>query len=261
MSSPSAPDAIPSRSLPQAESATLGNPTTSGSYVQDDQPLELLPYDGADDGVSPGKSDIHLGPTDHLNSYEATDLASGPAFESQVRSLLDRTKPFTPPSMGMYRNTSGHVRSVGQWMSVRGLVDDVDTTSIPSLEESQHLLDKFLYYLGVNQHFFDSRSFSDSIVLLFQTTETRQQQKQTTWYTEYLLVMAMAKLIDVEQPTSKPPGSALFTEALNRLPPLHNLGDEGVIAVEILTLVATYLQWCDRRHDAYLYVCRRLNFS
>jgi proline utilization trans-activator len=160
--------------------------------------------------------------------------------------------------MRTYPNARGLGGSVGQWASVRGLVDDVDDTSIPSLEESQHLLDQFLYYLGVSQHFFDSRSFSDSMVLLFQTTETREQQKQTTWYTEYLLVMAMAKLMDVEQPTSQPPGSGLFAEALKRLPPLHKLGDEGVIAVEILTLVATYLQWCDRKHDAYLHVCRLL---
>ncbi|KXG48290.1 Transcription factor [Penicillium griseofulvum] len=32
------------------------------------------------------------------------------------------------------------------------------------------------------------------------------------------------------------------------------MGGEGVVAVEILTLIATYLQWCDRKHDAYLYI-------
>lgn len=67
-------------------------------------------------------------------------------------------------------------------------------------------------------------------------------------------MMAMAKLMDVESPASHPPGSALFTEALSRLPPLHHLGSEGIISVEILTLIATYLQWCDRKHDAYLHV-------
>lgn len=74
------------------------------------------------------------------------------------------------------------------------LVDDVDDPSIPSLEESQHLLDQFLFYLGVSQHFFDSRSFSDSMILLFQSPETREKQKRSQWYIEYLLVMAMAKL-------------------------------------------------------------------
>ena len=66
--------------------------------------------------------------------------------------------------------------------------------------------------------------------------------------------MAMAKLMDVKHPTSQTPGADLFAEALNRLPPLHHMGGEGVVTVEILTLITTYLQWCDRKHDAYLYV-------
>lgn len=139
------------------------------------------------------------------------------------------------------------------WTSVDTLLED-PIESLPSLEQSRHLLEQFLFYLGVSQHFFDSRTFSDSLVLLFQNPETREEVERSTWYTEYLLVMAMAKLMDVENPTPHPPGSALFTEALSRLPPLHRLGGEGVIAVEILTLMATYLQWCDRKHDAYLYV-------
>ena len=172
-----------------------------------------------------------------------------------MRSLLDRSKTYVAVPNGAYFISRGPGEILYQWASVRGLLDDVDDPSIPSLEQSQHLLDQFLYYLGVSQHFFDPRSFSDAMVLLFETAEAREQQKRTTWYTEYLLVMAMAKLMDVEKPTSQPPGSGLFAEALRRLHPLHNLGGEGIIAVEILTLVATYLQWCDRKHDAYLHVC------
>lgn len=95
--------------------------------------------------------------------------------------------------------------------------------------------------------------------LLFQSSETQHEQKQTAWYTEYLLVMAMAKLMDVEQHTSQPPGSELFTEALGRLPPLHLLNDGGVLMVEILTLIATYLQWCDQKIDAYMHVRSHLS--
>ncbi|CAG8232124.1 unnamed protein product [Penicillium salamii] len=97
--------------------------------------------------------------------------------------------------------------------------------------------------------------------LLFQSSETQHEQKQTAWYTEYLLVMAMAKLMDVEQHTSQPPGSELFTEALGRLPPLHLLNDGGVLMVEILTLIATYLQWCDQKIDAYMHIGIALRLS
>ncbi|KAJ5651728.1 hypothetical protein N7507_009154 [Penicillium longicatenatum] len=241
---PAAPDPTPSGSLRQHNSVIPGNPVTPDNYSQRDQPPEALLYDDGADGISP----------DQLIAHKATDLTSGPAFESQVRSLLHGSKTISIPSpSGLLNNARESSGSAG-WASAQGLVDNKDDPSIPSLEESQHLLDQFLYYLGVSQHFFDSRSFSDQMGLLFQTAESQEQQKQTTWYTEYLLVMAMAKLMDVEQPTSQPPGSELFSKALKCLPPLHNFGKEGVIVVEILTLVATYLQWCDRKHDAYLYI-------
>ncbi|KAG0161120.1 hypothetical protein PDIDSM_8653 [Penicillium digitatum] len=193
-----------------------------------------------------------------MSSYilrRTTDLTSGPAFESQVRSLLDCSPSSDRSFHGPTSNFQYRADRLPQWTtSVKELVDNVADVSFPSLEESQHLLDQFLFYLGVSQHFFDPRSFSDDLMLLFQSPETRQQQMNSPWFAEYLLVMAMAKLMDVQHPTSQTPGTDLFAEALKRLPPLHHMGGEGVIAVEILTLITTYLQWCDRKHDAYLYI-------
>lgn len=193
-------------------------------------------------------------PEYELTLYQATDLTSGPAFESQVRSLLHRSHP-NDVFHGLHSTLQDRSHRVPQWTSARELVNDTGEMTFPSLEESQHLLEQFLFYLGVSQHFFDPRSFSDDLMLLFQNAETREQQMRSPWFTEYLLVMAMAKLMDVRHPTSQPPGSDLFAEALKRLPPLHNMGGEGVIIVEILTLVTTYLQWCDHKNDAYLHVC------
>ncbi|KZF23871.1 hypothetical protein L228DRAFT_282548 [Xylona heveae TC161] len=182
-----------------------------------------------------------------------TDLTSGPAFESRVKSLLDRNHATRSYNAHIPKNTASNEIST-QWTSARPLLNDHGAPTIPSPEESQQLLDRFLFYLGVSQQFFDPRTFSDCMTLLFQNEETRENQMRTTWFTEYLLVMAMAKLIDVEDPSFQPPGADLFAEAMRRLPRLYQLGEEGVIAVEILTLITTYLQWCDRKHDAYLYI-------
>ncbi|KAF7595024.1 hypothetical protein BBP40_007625 [Aspergillus hancockii] len=222
--------------LSQGTTGPLAPSSTPGPSVRNGPSAEVIPYQDSDDGISP-----------------ATDLASGPAFESQVKSLLDRNHPNKSTTL---RTTlrGGYNEAAAQWESASALVNDDAIPNIPSLEESQHLLDRFLFYLGVSQHFFDPRTFSDRMVLLFQDEETRDYQTSTTWFTEYLLVMAMAKLMDVKNPLCQPPGASLFAEAMRRLPPLHRLGEEGVIAVEILTLITTYLQWCDRKHDAYLYI-------
>ncbi|KAH8433109.1 Zn(II)2Cys6 transcription factor [Aspergillus melleus] len=220
-----------------------GGPATPSAHELQEPLSEGVSYPGDGDGISP-----------------ATDLTSGPAFESQVRSLLHRNQPYSD-SNKILSDIMGVAESTSQWKSSQALVNEASAPMIPSLSESQHLLDRFLFYLGVSQHFFDPRTFSDSMMLLFQSPERQRQQSHTTWFTEYLLVMAMAKLMDVEEPTSQPPGASLFAEAMRRLPRLHQLGEEGVIAVEILTLITTYLQWCDRKHDAYLYVGMALRLA
>ncbi|CAI7657802.1 unnamed protein product [Penicillium discolor] len=201
--------------LPSPESAGLGfraadliqlqEPETPGTGLGNNRPSSLA-YNDSISSASP-----------------ATDLASGPTFVAQVRSLLDRSKKQVPSPTGMGSQTQADARS----RSFERPLNSSNDSSMLSLEESQHLLDQFLFYLGVSQHFFDPRSFSDSMILLFQSREGQEKQKQTTWYTEYLLVMAMAKLMDVKQPTSQPPGSSLFAEALDQLPALHQLSSGG----------------------------------
>lgn len=250
--SPVAPDETPGCQSAQRSSSRPGN-TEPHNQRQD----EIL-YPDNDPAISPGNlaspSFSWSACEYELTLREATDLTSGPAFESQVRSLLDRSHSSDRSFHGSTSNFQYCADRLPQWTSVKELVDNVAGVSFPSLEESRHLLDQFLFYLGVSQHFFDPRSFSDDLTLLFQSPDTRQQQINSPWFTEYLLVMAMAKLMDVKHPTPQTPGTDLFAEALKRLPPLHHMGGEGVIAVEVLTLIATYLQWCDRKHDAYLYV-------
>ncbi|KAJ0132329.1 hypothetical protein HZ326_24577, partial [Fusarium oxysporum f. sp. albedinis] len=116
--------------------------------------------------------------------------------------------------------------------------------------------------MGVNQHFVDPRAFSDSLDLLYQDEPTRLRQMRTLWYTQYLLVMAVGMLIGSpsESPAS-PPGTSFFAEAIKNIPPTYELGSHGVLAVETLCLAGLYLQWCDRKHDAYVYVGSALRLA
>lgn len=127
---------------------------------------------------------------------------------------------------------------------------------LPSEAESMRLLDLFLNHIGTAQHFLDPRTFSDSLALLYRGPETRETQMATVWFTQYLLVIALAKLVDIETTVvnGEPPGGEFFGEAMRRLPGMQQLPSCGVVAVELLCLVGVYLQWCDRKRDAYFYV-------
>lgn len=196
-----------------------------------------------------------------MNAATATEKASGPAFESRVRSLFHNHSEQDPqrrPSLAVEtadRNGTPSRSNDSEWCSTVNLIEAVRSKALPTEAESHRLFELFLSYMGGNQHFLDTRSFSDHLTLLFEGPGTRSAQMKTTWFIQYLLVMAMGKLMDDDTATSSDlPGAAYFAEAMRRLPPLHKLGECGVTSVEILCLVTTYLQWCDRRHDAYLYV-------
>lgn len=193
-----------------------------------------------------------------------TELASGPAFEFRVKSIFRNhigNRALLPPDISVATLSSAQSdRPVSQWENATDLVNGVPPPTLLERERSYELFDTFISLLGVNQHFLDSRVFLDSMDLLYHDDSSRSSQMQSIWFTQYLLVMAVAMLIGSPAEGSRiPPGNDLFAEAMRRIPPVHDMGSHGVISVEILCLIALYLQWCDRKHDAYLYVSLRSN--
>lgn len=135
------------------------------------------------------------------------------------------------------------------------LVNDSPSPELLPKHESRRLFELFHSVMGINQHFIDPRKFSDSLDLLYQDGPMLVKQKQSMWYIEYLLVMAMGMLIGSASGDSPdPPGSLFFAEAIRLLPPIHSLGDSGILSVEIMALIGIYLQWCHSKHEAYFYV-------
>lgn len=186
--------------------------------------------------------------------------ASGPAFELRVRNLLRRSQPDTPNGTGDRGRRPSSVAAeqspeaaIATGRTMREVLDSAPPLVMPTSEESHRLLTLFLSYLGVNQQFLDPRTFIDTMALLFQD-HTRSETMKSVWFVQYLLVMAMAKLMDFDTQSSMTRGLDFFAEAMQLIPPMHYIAEHGVIAVEILTLVALYLQWRDRKQDAYIYV-------
>ncbi|KAI5240961.1 hypothetical protein E4T43_05780 [Aureobasidium subglaciale] len=76
-------------------------------------------------------------------------------------------------------------------------------------------------------------------------------------YCQYLLVIAIAKLMDDRDDSDlgQLPGPGCFAHAMRLLSTLSELQKySGVAVVEVLALVATYLQWIDWSDEAYFYL-------
>lgn len=192
-------------------------------------------------------------------------MAHGPAFETRASAIIGR-HPARPSShwgtsrVDLTGTHEGEARpDNGGWKSTSSLYSNVTAPALLTKAESTRLFEVFVSLLGINQHFLDPRKFADSLDTLYETGPGREEVTEGFFYIQYLLVMAMGMLIGSPSRGSEgPPGNGFFKEALRRLPPTHELGSHGIISVEILCLVALYLQWCDHKQDAYLYVSPRL---
>lgn len=189
------------------------------------------------------------------------DLASGPALETHLRSLVKQHSKPTPTRSTLASQQqlqsiiSEESEHAFEWDPAAGIVEaSPDAPVLPTQAESQRLLHIFQTYMGVNQHFFDPRAFTDALTMLYRSQSSRMKQQNSVWYSEYLLVLAIGRLLDDDHSPNRPPGHTYFAEAVRRLPPTYKLGQAGMPAVEALALAATYLQWIDNKHDAYLYV-------
>jgi proline utilization trans-activator len=112
--------------------------------------------------------------------------------------------------------------------------------------------------IGRLQHLVEPRAVSDRISAAY-TTSPPSFDRQDLWYVEILMVFALGQLLKGELSSiTMLPGATWYTEAVCLLPEFATLRTAGPVAVEIMGLMAMYLQCADRREDAYLYVGSQL---
>lgn len=126
---------------------------------------------------------------------------------------------------------------------------------IPSESEARRLLKVVVFYIGQTQHHFDPRDFSDRLGSFYVNPQDPSHYA-TPWYLEMLLVFAIAKLFAGEfgGDSTELPGAHLFEFAQNRLPTLSELYNQPRLGIELLALLAVYLQNVNRKEEAYVYV-------
>ncbi|OAA60354.1 Transcription factor [Niveomyces insectorum RCEF 264] len=135
---------------------------------------------------------------------------------------------------------------------------------LPSNDDLQCCVRAVGLFMGTTQHYFDQREFADRLCL-FCAHRDDPVQYQTPWFLELLLVVATGKLMlgDFESSDGPGgwPGARLFAYAQNHLPTLSELRVLGRLGIEILALVAVYLQNTYRKEDAYIYISTALRLA
>lgn len=182
-----------------------------------------------------------------------SSLSSSYAFGSRVQSLLDGSKPASRRDYAAYTTDQLSLHQQSKSTHV------FDIPSLPTEQEAFGLLETLVTYIGHTQNYVDAREISDKIGLLYANKQD-SANAESLWTLEILLICAIARLFKGDfggdtHRTDPYPGYALFNFARDRIPPLGQLYSVGRVGVEVLALVAVYLQNIYCKEEAYLYVC------
>ncbi|EXM20893.1 hypothetical protein FoTM2_015477 [Fusarium oxysporum f. sp. vasinfectum] len=252
--SPAVVQRPPSLSGSQVE----GNASRDGQDTQQQQQQQqpsLAPRSPHHEGLQPAAT---LSPRSNPGPRalaSGTSLSSSDTFSSELRTLLtERSRPDPGPVSA--RPADATPRSICQ---SRLGVDKIKYW--PTEDDAHSMLNIVVLNVGISQHLFDVRTFSDNLFSLF-NDDAVDTGVTELWYAECLLVFAIGRLLQAKwDDMSKPPGDEFFHEALKRMPDLSSLRKQGVLGIELMGLSALYLQIADRKDDAYLYASTALRLS
>lgn len=180
-----------------------------------------------------------------------TSLSSSHTFGSKVQQLLGHSQQ---QSFGAGTTPPNHFSPTSRTRIQRQSGDE-NTPKIPSERHARRLLEAVVFFIGHTQYHFDAREISDRISYLAQeSAHTSQDKFKSPELVEVILIVAVGKLFLGEFDEERLPGSSLFAFAQKNIPHLGELCNLGRLGIELMALMAVYLQNSDQEKEAYIYV-------
>ena len=135
-------------------------------------------------------------------------------------------------------------------------VDQSDLKNLPAADYSLYLFNTVKFHLAELSGLIHERTFLEHFEH-FQQDPLRTAESQRLWFIQYLFVIAFGKAFLAQSGQAAPSvpfGSEYASRAMALFPDLVQMHDEGLLAIEVLALVALYFQSVDIRAVAYQYV-------
>lgn len=130
----------------------------------------------------------------------------------------------------------------------------LERPQLPPYEFAKELYDKQHLYIGTIFSFIRAEDFEYRLAWTYSHSPDRRSIESRLIFCQILTVLAFGTMYSLNQWVGDegPPGLSYFHQALNFLPDLHE--GASVLFVEVLGLVAYYMQNLNRRDAAFLYV-------
>lgn len=132
---------------------------------------------------------------------------------------------------------------------------DLSGMEFPTEEYAEYLVSTVWLTLKPLYYVFDRNVLSSNIKRFYKDGPRKSQERTELWHIQIVLVLGLGhSILAKDMDDSGPAGSMFLARAMEALPDGHRLSEDPVLAVEILSLLALFLQAFDMRLAAQQYV-------
>ncbi len=132
---------------------------------------------------------------------------------------------------------------------------DLSKVELPSNDVAEYLATTVSVHFGALYHLHDKTTFLRKLQEFYVNQDAGIHNPTGLWHIQMLLVFACGKsILAREAHSSGPAGVSFFRPAIEGLPDIRALQQEPILAIEVLCLMALFLEAADIISAAYSYV-------
>ncbi|KAL2821151.1 hypothetical protein BJX63DRAFT_379487 [Aspergillus granulosus] len=177
-------------------------------------------------------------------------MSSSSTFSSHIKAISAVRSTANRPT-GRYSKTVDNAYDLP--LPLGGRIGAPSIGNWPTEEQSRELVNTIANSIGHIQHLFDPRSFFDRLAVVYDGDGSAAWDNDAST-AEILMVFAVGKLLQGHLDEGESfPGFGYFTEAMRYTSSVCYINSAGALGIEVMGLIAFYLQCADRKEDAYIY--------
>ncbi|KAL3460977.1 hypothetical protein BJX64DRAFT_278118 [Aspergillus heterothallicus] len=177
-------------------------------------------------------------------------MSSSSTFSSHIKAISALRPVGTAPTV---RSSKPLDNAYELPLPLGGRIGAPTIQNWPTEEQARELVNIIANSIGHIQHLFDPRSFFDRLAVIYDTDGSVAWKSDATT-AEILMVFAVGRLLQGHLDDDESfPGFRYFTEAMRYTSSPCYMHSAGPLGIEVMGLIAFYLQCADRKEDAYIY--------
>jgi hypothetical protein len=185
----------------------------------------------------------------------ATMLGHGKnIWQAEIDAAAERIRSLMHYTTGGEQHDETPIRDGAYGIPWMKNVVDLSGLDMPTEEYAEHLTNTLSLALHPLYHLFDKAAFLVKLRQFYAVSSAGRQESTNLWHILMLVVFAFEhSILAREVGPSGPLGAVYIARAVEAMPNNHRLHREPVISIELLCMLALFMQAMDMRLVAYQY--------